>query len=734
MSNTTISDLNIYNHRDDITRHDLSGEFIVDQEVAEKVCDNVSNGKPTPDNVSNGKPTPDNVSNKTASKSLVESLQAWLSTRSTQKSRIESAVTSIPKLPLTSVFSKLNHTHTYEGHYCLKEMLELPHSDEETLKEKQNIIIKMYRSPGNVTIIRQALRKISALEDHVAWIWGQHNQETLDYIEKLFFSFNILNREVLLNFHTVMEVYVVPLSTILIPIMTFCVTNYLMGSPTTVLEFLKSFIHNAIASYRLLLLMLLNNDSIAQYGAYVVMLLYVAFYAYKMYVTFNQSYKLYCQHCMIRSYFEKVHEFTNIIMEIFQQDLFVKPIKQLHHGSAMVDKVSGALLRTIKTFDVTKYTSGYCLLLWKRRHDFTDDIKTLQWYIGRIDAWTSLITLMQSIHDTTSVSFTIPQFQWQYTKSIDTPFIDIKGMWHPCVANPNSNAIVKNDIQLGKDSPNNIILTGPNAAGKSTFLKSLTLNVYLAHTLGIACCDEIVLTPMGVINTYMNIPDSIGKESLFEAEMNQSLQQLERIENAQQNNQFVFSVMDEIFTGTNYHEGVAGAYAVCKKLHQYKNSLNVVSTHFSFLTELEQEHPDSFKNYRMEINMPVMVEETLADNVDTASADNVDTASADNVDKSLEFRTVINNSANTMNQSDAECDLYAMNNSTINEIICIDAESETVSEEDDNKKGQNNIYTYKIESGINQYKIALDLLKNRGFPEDVVKYSTEAIHRINNSY
>ena len=704
------------------------------------------------------------------------------------------------------MFSKLNHTVTYEGHYCFKELLTSPQSDPAVLQERQSMIIKMYRSPGNVSIIRKSLSSLSSIENNVDWIWREHSKETLEYIEKLFFSFSLLNCETLLNFHTAMEVYVVPLSTIIIPILTFCVTNYLIGSHETVLQFLKTFLQTTIASYRLLLNLLINNDSVAHYGAYLVTLLYVAFYTYKMYMTFNQAYKLYCQHVMIRSYFEKVHTFATTVMDIFQQDLFVKSITQANNGVARLNQVPGALMRTIKTFDAAQFNSGYCLLLWKYRREYQKDIETLQWYVGRIDAWTSVIPLMQSIqtmqstvdaaHDSAGhhtdagphddVSFTIPQFQWQSDTTTE-PFVNMKGMWHPCLHHDN---IVKNDIQLGNGMQNNIILTGPNAAGKSTFLKSLTLNIYLAHTLGIACCDSIQLTPISIINTYMNIPDCIGKESLFEAEMNQSLKQLQCIDQAHQNNQFVFSVMDEIFTGTNYHEGVAGAYAVCKKLYQYPNSLNVVSTHFSFLTELEQEHPDSFKNYRMEINLPnvhvpkasggALIDESNDAPMDVSNDAPMDEASIDEVsiDETYIDETYIDEASideasideatiealteapldgtNDYSTDDASVHDDRSNKDSIvanivaecnlpDDIILIDAESDANGESDtdadangdinsdksNTAQGSISMYTYKIQTGINQHKIALDLLKGKGFPSDVVKFSNEAIRKIN---
>ena len=68
--------------------------------------------------------------------------------------------------------------------------------------------------------------------------------------------------------------------------------------------------------------------------------------------------------------------------------------------------------------------------------------------------------------------------------------------------------------------PNNVVITGPNAAGKSTFIKALSLSILFSQTICIVPASNFVLTPFTLINTYLNIPDCKGKESLFEAEMN----------------------------------------------------------------------------------------------------------------------------------------------------------------------------------------------------------------------
>jgi DNA mismatch repair ATPase MutS len=59
-------------------------------------------------------------------------------------------------------------------------------------------------------------------------------------------------------------------------------------------------------------------------------------------------------------------------------------------------------------------------------------------------------------------------------------------------------------------------------------------------------------------------------------------------------------VMDEIFNSTNPLEAVAGAFAVCKKMSQYRNNILIFTTHYNYLTKLAKEPTCGFANYRME--------------------------------------------------------------------------------------------------------------------------------------
>jgi DNA mismatch repair protein MutS len=142
---------------------------------------------------------------------------------------------------------------------------------------------------------------------------------------------------------------------------------------------------------------------------------------------------------------------------------------------------------------------------------------------------------------------------------------------------------VRNDIHLTNSG---CMITGPNAAGKSTFLKSILLNILLSQSLGICCATICNMTPFYFINSQINIPDTKGIESLFEAEMHRCKYNLDVIKELPKDRKSVV-VMDELFNSTNVIEGISGAYAILSKLSTFENTMTLLTTHFPYLTKLK---------------------------------------------------------------------------------------------------------------------------------------------------
>ena len=165
----------------------------------------------------------------------------------------------------------------------------------------------------------------------------------------------------------------------------------------------------------------------------------------------------------------------------------------------------------------------------------------------------------------------------------------IKNAYHPCI----SDNIVGNTV----DMSNNIIITGPNAAGKTTLLKTTVINVLLAQQIGYGFHQGGYITPFHSIHCYLNIPDTNARDSLFQAEARRCVDILKYIK--QHKNEKHFCIFDELYSGTNPYEAVATAYSYLDFITENPNIRFMLTTHYIRLCKLFRKHKQVV-NYNME--------------------------------------------------------------------------------------------------------------------------------------
>lgn len=136
------------------------------------------------------------------------------------------------------------------------------------------------------------------------------------------------------------------------------------------------------------------------------------------------------------------------------------------------------------------------------------------------------------------------------------------------------NKPVKNSYKLN----NHLIITGPNAAGKTTLLKTTLFNIILSQQVGCGFYSEANIKIYNYIHCYINIPDTSGRDSLFQAEARRCKEILDKINKTKNSNHFC--VFDELYSGTNPYEAVGSAYSFLKYLNKYDNINFILTTHY----------------------------------------------------------------------------------------------------------------------------------------------------------
>ncbi|WP_168196211.1 MutS-related protein [Echinicola soli] len=156
------------------------------------------------------------------------------------------------------------------------------------------------------------------------------------------------------------------------------------------------------------------------------------------------------------------------------------------------------------------------------------------------------------------------------------PQLTITQLFHPFLEKP-----VRNSIST-KAHQNICFLTGPNMAGKSTFLKSLGLAIYLAH-LGFPVPATSMKTPIYKgLSTTINLPDDMGLGySHFYSEVNRIKDVALHIQQKKQ----VFVIFDELFRGTNVKDAYEASLAVLEAFSCIKGSTFFISSHILEVAE-----------------------------------------------------------------------------------------------------------------------------------------------------
>lgn len=166
-----------------------------------------------------------------------------------------------------------------------------------------------------------------------------------------------------------------------------------------------------------------------------------------------------------------------------------------------------------------------------------------------------------------------------YCKPVFGKKVYAKGIYHPFLTDP-----VKNDYDLSRP----MLLTGSNASGKSTFLKTVAMNTVLAQTVNIAFAEEFN-TQFYHVYSSMALSDNIYKgESYFIVE----IKAIQRIAH-KQNTENIMCFVDEVLRGTNTVERIAASTQILKSF-AVNNVMCIAATHDIELTSLLSDYYDNY--------------------------------------------------------------------------------------------------------------------------------------------
>lgn len=213
--------------------------------------------------------------------------------------------------------------------------------------------------------------------------------------------------------------------------------------------------------------------------------------------------------------------------------------------------------------------------LCRKKH--LDELLILVQEVHQLDAYVGIAQALK-IH-----GFILPTYL-----EIDSPNFEFQQLRHPLLAAANPY-----DFKLD-DTHNMCFLTGPNMAGKSTFLKAISLGIYLGHLGFPIPAHAAKMTVFRGMSTTINLSDNLGLgHSHYFAEVNRIREVTELLHEHQP----LFVVFDELFRGTNVKDAHEASSSILNAFAELKNSAFLVSTHIVEVAEDIKEHPSILFNF-----------------------------------------------------------------------------------------------------------------------------------------
>jgi len=264
----------------------------------------------------------------------------------------------------------------------------------------------------------------------------------------------------------------------------------------------------------------------------------------------------------------------------------IPPSAAVKKLARIVDYVSGRHNLFARLLDVFLFWSAQLVFAAERwQQEFGPAISGWLKAVGELEALTALAGYAYEHPDDV-----FPEFVTREESSEQTIF-DAEGLAHPLM---HAAKAVPNDIKLG-DGLQLLILSGPNMAGKSTFIRSVGVNAVLAQAGAPVRATRLRLSPLTVTASICVLDSLSGGVSRFYAEIHR----VKLISDLTEGPVPVLFLLDELLSGTNSHDRLAGSEFIVRSLME-RNAIGIVSTHDLALAKIPEEMPGRAANCHFE--------------------------------------------------------------------------------------------------------------------------------------
>ncbi|UYQ92447.1 hypothetical protein MKQ68_20395 [Chitinophaga horti] len=284
-----------------------------------------------------------------------------------------------------------------------------------------------------------------------------------------------------------------------------------------------------------------------------------------------------------------LHKFANMLQQVRESPWQSAQLKQYKTTAEEADLALRQLAKTGNLLDqrLNILVAVFVNLLFL--YDLHCAFAMERWkerYKTRVPDWLDVIAKLEVRNSFATFAYNHPNYIYPHVE--DSP-VTVSGtaIGHPLIP---AAECVTNDVKMGEGAQF-LIITGSNMSGKSTFLRSVGVNLLLATQGAPVCATTFNCSPCRIM-TSMRIKDSIARHtSYFQAE----LLRLQHIIRVLKTGERAFIILDEILKGTNSEDKLTGSIRLIKHFLQY-NCLGMIATHDLELGALEAQHPGYIRN------------------------------------------------------------------------------------------------------------------------------------------
>jgi hypothetical protein len=216
-----------------------------------------------------------------------------------------------------------------------------------------------------------------------------------------------------------------------------------------------------------------------------------------------------------------------------------------------------------------------------------------------IRPWLNAVGELEALAALSNYAFENPADTYPELTSGTGPLFEATAFAHPLLP----ATAIRNDLHMGRDLQL-IIVSGPNMAGKSTFMRAIGVNVVLAQCGAPVRARHLFLSPLAVAASICVLDSLQGGVSRFYAEINR----LKLISDLTQQPTPVLFLLDELLSGTNSHDRLIGTRFIVQSLVQ-QGAIGIVTTHDLALTKI----PEAIGPQAINCHFADHIEEDAAD-------------------------------------------------------------------------------------------------------------------------